>query len=127
MCSRPHFGVVFGRALLFFWKDPAVKKAIERKAKAEEILRIIGMSHAMAEATAQGLQINCLFQLPLITKEMQMEGCPCLQKSRHWKGVLAFQDKYFKWKNSESFVLSYIESLQADEATLCPIVKEHHT
>ena len=90
-----------------------MKKANERKAEAKFFLRIIGMSHAMAEATAQGLQINCLFQLPLIQKEMWMEGCPCPQKSRHWKGVLAFQDKYFKSKNSESFVSCYNELLHA--------------
>ena len=42
-----------------------------------------------------------------------MEGCPCLQKSRHWKGVLTFQEEYFKSKNSESFVSSYNESLHA--------------
>ena len=42
-----------------------------------------------------------------------MERCPCLQKSKHWKGVLTFQDEYFKLKNSKSFISSYNESFHA--------------
>ena len=90
-----------------------MKKVKERKAEAEEILRMIGMSPEMATATTQGLQINSPFQQPLIMKEMWMEGCPCLQKSTHWKGVLAFQDQYFKLKNSDSFLSSYNKSFHA--------------
>ena len=97
----------------FFRSYPAVQKANERKAEAEEISRIIGMLPTMATATVHGLQINSLFQLLLITKEMWIEGCPCTQKSRHWKGILAFQDEYFKSKKSESFVTSYNKSMHA--------------
>ena len=93
-----------------FKEDPSMKKAKEKKAEAEEILRIIGLSPEMAMATARGLQIISPFQLPLITKKMLMKGCPCTQKSRHWKGTMAFQDKYFRLKNSESFISSYNKS-----------------
>ena len=75
--------------------------------------KIIRMSLAMAEATARGLQINSPFQPPLITNEMWIEGCPWPQKSRHWKGVIMFEDEDFKSKNSESFVSIYNESLHA--------------
>ena len=97
----------------FFKGDPAIKKVKERKAEAEEILRNVRLSPKMAKATTRGLQINSPFQLPLITKEMWMEGCPCTQKSRHWKGIMAFQDEYFRSKNSESFISSYNESFHA--------------
>ena len=43
---------------VFIRKDPVVKKANERKVEDEEIWRIIGMSPAMAAATARGLQIK---------------------------------------------------------------------
>ena len=42
-----------------------------------------------------------------------MEGCPCTQKSRHWKGITAFLDEYFRSKNSESIISSYNESFHA--------------
>ena len=74
----------------FFKEDPAVKKAKERQAEAKEILRIVRLLPEMAKATARGLQINSPFQLPLIRKEMWMEGCPCTQKMRHLKGITAF-------------------------------------
>ena len=105
--------MVFGQALPFFLERSSREEGKRDKAEAEEILRFIGMSLAIAEATAQGIQINSPFQLPLITKEMWMEGCPCPQKLRSWKGVLAFEFKYFKSKHSESFVSSYNESLHA--------------
>ena len=103
------FTVVFWTGLWvsftsLFKEDPAIKKAKEKKAEAKEILRIIRLSSEMATATAQELQINSPFQLSLIMKEMWMEGCPCTQKSRHWKGVIVFQEEYFRSKNSESFI-----------------------
>ena len=79
------------------------------------------MSPAMAAVTAQGLQIYSSFQLLLITKKMLMEGCPCSQKSRHWKGVLAFQEEYYKSKNLESFVSSYNELLHKGLQLFTPL------
>ena len=83
---------------------PWRKKSKERQKEtrnceiAEEILKFIRMSLEMANATAQDIQINNLFQPSLTTDEMWMKGCPWLQKLRRLRGFLAFEDKAFKSK-----------------------------